>query len=196
MVRSQSRSKGALQLCAAVPFLIQFPAAWAVRGLAGSGGWAWACSVYQFHAQHRRGSAGVDLEAAQEQARGQQTGQELLLPQVGRVLCVLQAQTFGRCSTSGAADFPWVDSSRCHSCACRCMAGILIACVVAGAVNALRALLEAVGTERAQFYRPHDLRRGHAEDLRLSGSALVPQVRGCALLGVLRRTALEDFGCG
>ena len=37
---------------------------------------------------------------------------------------------------------------------------------------------------------------GAAEDLRLSGSAPVPQLRGCVLLGVLRRTALEDFGCG
>ena len=41
-----------------------------------------------------------------------------------------------------------------------------------GAVTALRHLLEAVGTERAQFYRPHDLRRGHAEDLRLAGAPL------------------------
>ena len=40
-------------------------------------------------------------------------------------------------------------------------------------VAALRKLLEAVGTERAQFYRPHDLRRGHAEDLRLSGACVV-----------------------
>ncbi len=30
-------------------------------------------------------------------------------------------------------------------------------------VAALRHMLEAVGTERAQFYRPPDLRRGHAE---------------------------------
>jgi hypothetical protein len=196
MVRSQSRAKGALQLRAAVPVLIQFPAAWAVRGLAGSGEWAWARSVHQLHAQHRRGSAGVGLEAAQEQARGQQIGQEVLLPQVGYVLCVLQAQTFGRCSASGAAGLPWVDSSRCQMWACRIMAGILNACVVAGAVNALRALLEAIGTERAQFYRPHDLRRGHAEDLRLSGDVPVPQMCGCALLGVLRRTTLEDSGCG
>ena len=38
-----------------------------------------------------------------------------------------------------------------------------------GAVAALRLILGAVGTERAKFYRPHDLRRGHAEDLRISG---------------------------
>ncbi len=43
--------------------------------------------------------------------------------------------------------------------------------VVAGAVASLRAMLEATGTERALSYRPHDLRRGHAEDLRLSGLA-------------------------
>ena len=41
-----------------------------------------------------------------------------------------------------------------------------------GAVKALRCMLQAVGTERAQFYRPHDLRRGHAEDLRLEGMFL------------------------
>ena len=44
--------------------------------------------------------------------------------------------------------------------------------VFAGAVYMLRVLLEELGTERAQFYRPHDLRRGHAEDLRLKGSPL------------------------
>lgn len=41
-----------------------------------------------------------------------------------------------------------------------------------GAVEALRLMLEAVGTENAGLYRPHDLRRGHAEDLRLSGAPL------------------------
>ena len=39
-----------------------------------------------------------------------------------------------------------------------------------GAVWALRHLLEAVGIEGAQAFRPHDLRRGHAEDLRLGGA--------------------------
>ena len=39
----------------------------------------------------------------------------------------------------------------------------------------------AVGTERAQFYRPHDLRRGHAEDLRLSGA---PPLRYSPLLNI------------
>ena len=33
----------------------------------------------------------------------------------------------------------------------------------------LRVVLEAIGTENAGTYRTHDLRRGHAEDLRLSG---------------------------
>ena len=45
----------------------------------------------------------------------------------------------------------------------------------------LRRMLEEVGTERAKFYRPHDLRRGHAEDLRLSGHVLVCVSVGCAL---------------
>ena len=38
----------------------------------------------------------------------------------------------------------------------------------------MRLLLEAVGTNNAHLYRPHDLalRRGHAEDLRLSGAPL------------------------
>ena len=36
-------------------------------------------------------------------------------------------------------------------------------------VYALRLLLDELGVAKAFFYRPHDLRRGHAEDLRLSG---------------------------
>ena len=56
-----------------------------------------------------------------------------------------------------------------------------------GAVAALRALLEAVGTERAQFYRPHDLRRGHAEDLRISGMFYVP--RACVRSAWMHRGA-------
>ena len=38
-------------------------------------------------------------------------------------------------------------------------------------VYALRLMLDEVGIEKAFLYRPHDLRRGHAEDLRLSGEA-------------------------
>ena len=36
----------------------------------------------------------------------------------------------------------------------------------------LRVVLEATGTVNADTYRTHDLRRGHAEDLRLSGAPL------------------------
>ena len=56
-------------------------------------------------------------------------------------------------------------------------------------VYALRLMLDELGVEKAWFYRPHDLRRGHAEDLRLSGchqfaavivrSHLFAQVRPC-----------------
>ena len=38
------------------------------------------------------------------------------------------------------------------------------------AVKKLRQLLSAVGVRDARLYRPHDLRRGHAEDLRLEGA--------------------------
>ena len=44
--------------------------------------------------------------------------------------------------------------------------------VCPGATATLRLLLEAVGTKSAHLYRPHDLRRGHAEDLTLSGASL------------------------
>eukprot|EP00973_Karenia_brevis_P080019 11101711-Karenia_brevis.AAC.1 len=39
------------------------------------------------------------------------------------------------------------------------------------AFRTLRTMLESLGVERAQEYRTHDLRRGHAEDLRVSGTA-------------------------
>ena len=45
-------------------------------------------------------------------------------------------------------------------------------------VAALRRLLSEVGAERAQFLRPHDLRRDHAEDLRLSGMCTVVTCTG------------------
>ena len=61
--------------------------------------------------------------------------------------------------------------------------------VVPDTVVALRKLLEAVGTERAQFYRPHDLRRGHAEDLRLSGACLFICRRFCVCLKLRRAGA-------
>ena len=42
----------------------------------------------------------------------------------------------------------------------------------ADAVRGLRFLLAVVGVDKASNYRPHDLRRGHAEDLRLGGAPL------------------------
>ena len=39
-------------------------------------------------------------------------------------------------------------------------------------VKRLRQLLFAIGHKDAGLYRPHDLRRGHAEDLRLAGEPL------------------------
>ena len=38
-----------------------------------------------------------------------------------------------------------------------------------GASSALKMMLEAIEVPDAGGYRPHDLRRGHAEDLRASG---------------------------
>ena len=40
------------------------------------------------------------------------------------------------------------------------------------AVKKLRQLLSAVGVRDARLSRPHDLRRGHSEDLRLEGAPL------------------------
>ena len=53
-----------------------------------------------------------------------------------------------------------------------CAIMLCTCCLCSGATTTLRILLEAVGTQNAHLYRPHDLRRGHAEDLRLSGAPL------------------------
>jgi len=42
----------------------------------------------------------------------------------------------------------------------------------AGALEALRHMLAAIGVEHAAKYRTHDLRRGHALDLQCSGAPL------------------------
>ncbi len=41
------------------------------------------------------------------------------------------------------------------------------------ALAVLREILHELGTPGADFYRTHDLRRGHADDLRLSGCSLL-----------------------
>ena len=91
----------------------------------------------------------------------------MLLPSVGNFLRILSVQTHAGDGSPRAAGLSGVDACR-YIAYNRTSDSACIAIVVAGAVAALRALLEAVGTEKAQFYRPHDLRRGHAEDLRLS----------------------------
>ena len=48
------------------------------------------------------------------------------------------------------------------------------------ALYALRFMLQAVGVDRFAYYRTHDLRRGHAEDLRCSGTHWV-RMRLCTL---------------
>ena len=40
------------------------------------------------------------------------------------------------------------------------------------AIGTLRIMLAAVGVKKAASFRTHDLRRGHAEDLRQSGVAV------------------------
>ena len=58
-----------------------------------------------------------------------------------------------------------LDGTRCGS---RVFPGI----TPAAATEALRKLLAATGTENVRMYRPHDLRRGHADDLRKAGAPL------------------------
>ena len=41
------------------------------------------------------------------------------------------------------------------------------------AAEMLRTMLSYIGVEGADRYRPHDLRRGHAEDLRVAGRARI-----------------------
>ena len=44
----------------------------------------------------------------------------------------------------------------------------------ASALTMLREMLEVVGAQDARSYRTHDLRRGHAKDLQVSGWLLAP----------------------
>ena len=57
-----------------------------------------------------------------------------------------------------------------------CSAGLQVCLLVQlppkGAVLGLRILLMAIGIPNSRKYRPHDLRRGHAEDLRASGAPM------------------------
>ena len=45
------------------------------------------------------------------------------------------------------------------------------------ALGLLRHMLETLGVPEAVHYRTHDLRRGHVEDLKLSGSGLMEILR-------------------
>ena len=45
-------------------------------------------------------------------------------------------------------------------------------CTRAGALHALRAMLEAIGFSDFELYRTHDLRRGHARDPQDAGTPL------------------------
>ena len=48
----------------------------------------------------------------------------------------------------------------------------LLFCPIAGSVRALRTLLKGTKVKDWSKFRPHDLRRGHAEDLRKAGAPL------------------------
>ena len=63
-------------------------------------------------------------------------------------------------------------------------------------VYALRLMLDEVGVEKAFLYRPHDLRRGHAEDLRLSGGESI--IVGVAVVACLcaRCPLMANTRCG
>ena len=66
----------------------------------------------------------------------------------------------------------------------------------AKALGVLRLMLAAVGVGDADAYRTHDLRRGHALDLQLSGTCALHLLSvWLQLLFVVRRPAARDLGC-
>ena len=54
-----------------------------------------------------------------------------------------------------------------------------------GVLKLLRSILEGLGVEKPGAYRTHDLRRGHALDLQLSGASLYKVFRGDPMSPVL-----------
>ena len=62
----------------------------------------------------------------------------------------------------------------------------------AGALGALRTILAGLEVEKAECYRTHDLRRGHALDLQLSGMYWFVHNRKSLIYLVVRCTALRD----
>ena len=56
------------------------------------------------------------------------------------------------------------------------------------ALQQLHVMLEAVGVDKAMTYRCHDIRRGHALDLQLSGTLQAQgDARGAPTLRIARR---------
>ena len=60
----------------------------------------------------------------------------------------------------------------------------------AGALAALRTILVGLEVEKAECYRTHDLRRGHALDLQLSGLLPFWHDLNCRINSFARSTAL------
>ena len=58
------------------------------------------------------------------------------------------------------------------------------------ALSVLRQLLGELGIEEHEQFGTHDFRRGHAEDLRASGSSLPPPLRPGRVASLLRLQGL------
>ena len=64
------------------------------------------------------------------------------------------------------------------------------------ALKTLRSMLALAGVERAESYRTHDMRRGHAEDLPLSGPVRCSVMFClCGMFGFARRSFVDHLGC-
>jgi hypothetical protein len=64
----------------------------------------------------------------------------------------------------------------------------------ANALETLRCVLKRLHIANAEDYRTHDLRRGHALDLQLSGALAWGFFSLCACLRNRRSTAVENLG--
>ena len=64
----------------------------------------------------------------------------------------------------------------------------------AGALRVLREMLDILGLPKAELYRTHDFRRGHAKDLQLSGAWLHALWVAWCMFVAYRRATLPHFG--
>ena len=97
---------------------------------------------------------------------------------------------------AGTALFEGIDANRSFW-RCLFMSDLVasIKALACRATAALRTMLAEVGTKAAEQYRLHDIRRGHAKDLQLSGECVALSIRQLLLCSCRanRCAALDDF---